>query len=289
MSFGSPYLTLPDFTYHKASSVDEVIALLKEHGDEAKVMAGGVGLIAFMKERLMSPAHIIDVKGVAELKQLRYAPSRGLSVGASVTYEELVSSDVLKEKYSVLHEAVSRTGDPMIRARATLVGNVCEAIPWIDSAPALISLDASVEIAGVRGKRTVPVSGFIRGPVDIDLEPDEFVTGIQIPDPVRGTRGAFEKFTGGSEFAVASVAVTLASENKRKKARVVFGSVNSTPVRCKEAEKVLEEGELTQATIKRAAKVAAESVECVSDVLASTEYRKHLVELVTLQALWRLL
>lgn len=289
MSFGSAYLTLPDFTYHKASSVDEVIALLKEHGDEAEVMAGGVGLIAFMKERLLSPAHVIDVKDVKELRQIRYTGGKSLSVGAAVTLEEVAANRVVKERFTALHEAASRTADPMIRARATLVGNVCEAIPWVDSPPVLMALDASLGIVGANGRRMSPVAGFIKGPVDIDLASDEFVTEIEIPDVARAGSSAFEKFTGGSEFALASVAMSLSSENKKRRARVIFGSVNSTPVRCLEAEKVLEESELSQATIRNAAEVASEKVECVSDVLASTEYRKHLIKVITVKALGRLL
>lgn len=289
MSFGSPYLTLPDFTYHRASNIDEVLALLIEHGDEARVMAGGVGLIAFMKERLMSPSHVIDVKDVKELKQLQYVSGEGLSIGASVTYEELTSSQILRERFTALHDAATKTADPMIRARATMVGNLCEAIPWIDSAPNLIAFDASVEVIGPTGKRTVPVASFIKGPVDIDLASDEFVMRIIVPDPAPGTKSAFEKFTGGSEFALASAAVTLATVNRKRKARMVFGSVNSTPIRCPDAEKVLEEGELVQATIKRAAEVASGRVDCFSDVLASSEYRRHLVEVVALKALWRVM
>jgi carbon-monoxide dehydrogenase medium subunit len=285
MSFGSAYLTLPDFAYHRPSTVGEVIALLKEHGDEAKIMAGGVGMIAFMKERLMSPAHLIDIKGVTELKQVQQIPGKGLRIGAAVTYEELGSSDALRTRYNVLHEVVRRTGDPMIRARATLVGNLCEAIPWIDSAPALIALEATVEISGSKGKRTVPAEGFIKGPVDIDLQADEFVTAIELPERNGSARGAFEKFTAGSEFSVASVAVTLLPG---KSARMVFGSINSTPVRSKHAEKMVGGGDLSQATVKSAAKAASEEVECVSDVLATSEYRKHLVEMLTLKALWRL-
>lgn len=285
MSFGSAYLTLPDFTYHRPSSVGEVIALLKEHGDEAKIMAGGVGMIAFMKERLMSPSHLIDVKGVEELRRIQQVPGKGLRVGAAVTYLDLEASDALRTKYSVLHEVVKRTGDPMIRARATLVGNLCEAIPWIDSAPALFALEATVEIVGPRGKRTVPAEGFIRGPVDIDLRPDEFVTAIELPERNESARGAFEKFTAGSEFSVASVAVTLLPS---KTAKLVFGSVNTTPVRSREAERIVGGADLTKATVKRAAKAASEEVECVSDVLATSGYRKHLVEMLTLKALWRL-
>ena len=135
----------------------------------------------------------------------------------------------------------------------------------------------------------MPVSNFIRGPVDIDLASDEFVTRIIVPDASPGMKSAFEKFTGGSEFALASVAVTLSTASKKRRARMVFGSVNSTAIRCSDAEKVLEEGEFTRATVKRAAEVASQTVDCFSDVLATSEYRRHLVEVVTLKALWRLL
>jgi carbon-monoxide dehydrogenase medium subunit len=286
MSFGSPYTTLPDFEYHKASSVDEVIKLLKEFGDEAEVMAGGVGLMAFMKERLLSPSHLVDIKDVKELRQIGYVRGKGLSIGASVTIEEVAANQDIKAKFQALHEAASKTADPMIRSRATLVGNLCEAIPWVDSPPVLMALDATVEIAGPSGRRSVPVDGFIRGPVDIDLGPDEFVTRIDLPDQT--LRSAFEKFTGGSEFALASVAVAVSSGAGKRKARVVFGSVNSTPVRCLEAEQVLQEVELSQPIIRKAAEVVFEKVECVSDVLANADYRKHLVRVITTKALGRL-
>jgi aerobic carbon-monoxide dehydrogenase medium subunit len=286
MSFGSPYVTLPDFTYHRPKTLDETMALLKEHGDQAKVMGGGVGLIAFMKERLMSPAHIIDVKGVAELRRVERAPGKGLTVGAGVSIAELLEGGSLAG-YSVLREALERVADPMIRLRATLVGNLCEAIPWVDSPPALISLDSTVEIAGPNGRRTLPVSGFIRGPVDIDLNPDEIVTGVSIPDP-RGTMSAFEKFTGGSEFSLASVAVAIFNGGKKKGAKVVYGAVNSTPVRCEEAEQALADG-VTPASMRKAADVASEKVECVDDVLATAAYRRHLVRVITTKVLRRMM
>ncbi|MDG6898343.1 MAG: xanthine dehydrogenase family protein subunit M [Nitrososphaerota archaeon] len=285
MSFGSAYLTLPDFQYHRPSSVEEVVALLKQHGDEAKIMAGGVGMIAFMKERLMSPAHLIDVKGVDALKRVQQLQGRGMRIGAAVTYSELGSNEALKKEYPILHEVVRKTADPMIRARATLVGNVCEAIPWIDSAPALIALEAALEIVGPNGRRSVSVEEFIRGPVDIDLRSDEFVTAVELPERNASARGAFEKFTAGSEFSVASVAVALLPG---KGARVVFGSVNSTPIRSREAEKVIAGGELSRTIVRKAARAASEEVDCVSDVLATSGYRKHLVEVLASRALGRL-
>ncbi|MGD0318505.1 MAG: xanthine dehydrogenase family protein subunit M [Nitrososphaerales archaeon] len=287
MSFGSPYTTLPDFTYHRPKTLDEVLSLLKEYGDDAKIMGGGVGLIAFMKERLMSPGHVIDIKGVKELREVKHTAGRGLRIGASVSISELVEDGVLRDDYTVLHEALAKAADPMIRGRATLVGNLCEAIPWVDSPPALGALDASVEIAGADGTRSVPVSGFIRGPVDIDLGPTEVVTALEIPR-VQGRRSAFEKFTAGSEFSVASVAVALWPEGEKRGAKVIYGAVNSTPVRCEEVERLLGK-ELTRASVRKAADIASEKVECVSDVLATAEYRKHLVKVITVKALGRLL
>ncbi len=287
MSFGSPYTTLPDFEYHRPTSLDEALALLKQYGDEAKLMGGGVGLIAFMKERLMSPAHVIDVKEVKELKMLDNAPGKGLSIGSAVTLSELLEGGVLKKDYTVLHEALARVADPMIRRRATLVGNLCEAIPWVDSPPALIALDATVAVAGPDGRRKVPVSGFIRGPVDIDLGPSEMVTAVDIPQ-AKGAHSAFEKFTGGSEFSLASVAVMVSNGEKNRLARVVYGSVNSTPFRSGEVEEAIRDG-ITPGSVRKAADLASEKVECVDDVLATAAYRKHLLKVITTKVLRRMM
>jgi len=287
VSFGSPYTTLPDFEYHKPTSLEEALGMLKQYGDEAKLMGGGVGLIAFMKERLMSPAHVIDLKEVKELKLLDVAPGKGLSIGAAVTLSELLEGGMLKRDYTVLHEALAKVADPMIRRRATLVGNLCEAIPWVDSPPALIALDASIAIAGPDGRRAVPVSGFIRGPVDIDLGPSEIVTAVDIPQ-AKGALSAFEKFTGGSEFSLASVAVMMSNSGRNRRARVVYGSVNSTPVRSADVEEAIRDG-ITPGSVRKAADLASEKVECVDDVLATAAYRKHLLKVITTKVLRRMM
>ncbi len=287
MSFGSPFLTLPDFTYHKPAKIEDVLSLLKEYGDEAKIMGGGVGLLAFMKERLMSPAHVIDIKGVKQLRQLEYESGKGLTVGACVTLADLAESDVVNKRYTALHEAVTGAADPMIRGRATLVGNLCEAIPWVDSPPALIALDASVEIVGPEGKRRVSAENFIRGPVEIDLQPGEFVSYAHLPEGPNLRRSTFQKFSAGAEFSIASVAASVVLEKKRR-AKLVYGGVGPVPVRSLEAEKVITEEEVTEASINRASQAAAATVQCVSDVLASSDYRRHLVQVLTTKALRRI-
>lgn len=284
MSFGSPYLSLPDFTYHRPTEILEVIELLKKHGDEAKIMGGGVGLLAFMKERLMSPSHIIDIKGVEKLGQIKELDGGGLEIGACVTLSMVAENDTVRERYAALHKAVSGAADPMIRGRATLVGNLCEAIPWVDSPPALISLDATVEIVGPGGRRSVPAENFVKGPVDIDLREGEFVTGIRLPPREPSQRSTFQKFTAGAEFSIASVAASV-DFGKKRRANLIYGGIASTPLRCTQAEKAILDGGVSEASIKRAAEVAGESLDCVSDVLASAEYRKHLVQVLTVKAL----
>ena len=286
MSFGSPYFTLPDFTYHKPAEIEEVLQLLMTHGDEAKIMGGGVGLLAFMKERLMSPSHVIDIKGVKQLRQLRYASGRGLTVGACVTLADVAESDDVRERYTALHEAVSGAADPMIRGRATLVGNLCEAIPWVDSPPALIALDATVDILGPKGKRRVSAENFIKGPVEVDLNPAEFVSHLRLPDAPKLRRSTFQKFSAGAEFSIASVAASVLLEKKRR-VKLVYGGVGAVPVRSREAEQIIAEAEISEASISKAGQVAGETVECVSDVLASSDYRKHLVQVLTTKALRR--
>jgi len=287
MSFGSPFLTLPEFKYERPETLDVVLRLLGENGENAKVMAGGVGLLAFMKERLMAPAMVVDIKNVKELRRMEYTRSRGLSVGAAVTLEELSKNETVRSKYSCLHEAVSRAADPIIRGRATLVGNLCEAIPWVDSPPALIALGASVEISKRAGSREVRVEDFIRGPVDVDLNPGEMVVAVNIPDPASYSRSAFEKFSAGAEFSIASVAVHVEGRGADRISRIVYGAVSSKPARCLEAEKVLAQNEPSPSTFRIVAKAASENLELVSDVLASAEYRRHLVEVITMKALRR--
>ncbi len=288
MSFGSPYVTLPDFVYHRPKSIKEAIEILAAHGDEAEIMAGGVGLISFMKERLMSPGHVVDVRGVKELGEIKYEKGRGLKVGAAVTIADVAADDRVRARYAALYEATSKIADPTIRKRATLVGNVCEAIPWVDSPPALISLGARLEIVGPKGARSAAVEDFIKGPVDVDLGEAEIVVAVGVPD-FEGGKSAFEKFNAGSEFSIASVAASLTAEKGKRKARIVYGAVASTPVRCTPAEKIIEDEGLTGSAQRRAAETASENVECMSDVLATGEYRKHLIQLITMKALGRMM
>ncbi|MCL7402007.1 MAG: xanthine dehydrogenase family protein subunit M [Thaumarchaeota archaeon] len=285
MSFGAPYLTLPEFTYHKPKSLKEALQLLNEFRDEAKVMAGGVGLIAFMKERLMTPNHVIDIKDIPELRSIEYKKGEGLKIGATVTMSELEKNDIVREKYVALYQAVKVAADPIIRNRATLAGNICEALPWVDGPVPLIAFNAELEIMSINNVRRMPISEFIKGPVEISLEPNEMVTSIRLPDLPPEAKSLFMKFNTGSEFALATVAAYVLDSKKPRDIRLVYGAVSTKPVRAYEAEKIILSSRNISEAIVLAAEKASKEIDIVSDVLASEDYRRHLVKLLTINVL----
>jgi len=285
VSFGAPYFTLPEFTYHKPKTLREALELLEKHGEEAKVMAGGVGLIAFMKERLMAPSHVVDIKSIPELKSIEHKEGEGLSIGAAVTLDEVASTPLVRERFTALHDAARNAADAIIRRRATLVGNLCEAIPWVDSPPALIALGAEVEVASIGGGRRIPVERFIKGPVEIDLNPGELVVRVRVPDPPKQARSMFIKYNAGSEFALVNVAGYVVFDGVVKDVRLVYGAIGPTPQRASKAEEVLKRNGDLRDLITEAAEVASDTLEPSSDVLASEEYRRHIIKTITVRIL----
>lgn len=285
MSFGSPYFTLPEFTYHKPKTLREALELLDTYKDEAKVMAGGVGLIAFMKERLMSPSHVIDIKEIPELKSVEYKEGVGLKIGAAVTLSELETNEIIKKKYTALYQAIKEAADPIIRNRATLVGNICEALPWVDGPIPLIAYNAKVEVKSLNNVRLIPVSDFIKGPVEIDLAPNEIATSIHVPDLPPESKSIFLKFNTGSEFALATMAAHVVGNLKPREVCLVYGAVSTKPVRASEAERIILTSENIGEAIVEAAEKASQEIDVVSDVLASEDYRRHLIKVLTINAL----
>ena len=154
---------LPKFDYFAPQTLQETFELLEKHGREAKLLAGGTDLIVSLRAREQRPKSLIDIKGVKELHELSFDEKRGLTVGAAVNLNKLIHYEAASKNYPLLKEAVSTIGDYEIRNRATLVGNICNGSPAADSAPALLVLDANVNIASQQGKRTIPLREFYTG------------------------------------------------------------------------------------------------------------------------------
>jgi xanthine dehydrogenase FAD-binding subunit len=283
---------LPKFDYFAPQTLQETFELLEKHGKDAKLLAGGTDLIVSLRAREQRPKSLIDIKGVKELHELSFDEKRGLTVGAAVNLNKLIHNDAVSKNYPLLNEAVSTIGDYEIRNRATLVGNICNGSPAADSAPALLVLDANVNIASQKGKRTVPVREFHTGVKKTVLANNELVTSISVPTPPKGYKGGYLKGrrTVGEDLTVVGVGGLVTPGSKGgKSVRLAYASVAPTPVRALEAEKVFESNKPLNDLLDQAMPIVRKTVSPISDVRGGKDYRMNLVEVLTrrlLRQLW---
>jgi carbon-monoxide dehydrogenase medium subunit len=282
---------LPRFEYHAPASLPEALELLSRWGEKAKVFAGGTDLLVSMKKREVLPNHLINLKGISELKGVS-DEKEGLKIGALVTLWEIERSKTVKEKYSILWEAVSVMASPQVRTLGTIGGNLSSAVPSADTAPPLIALGASVSLKGIHGERRVRVEDFFRGPGESVLKPDEILTQILIPKPSDGSGGTYLKMMrrNALDLALVGVAVSLRLDSERKvckEARIVLGAVAPTPIRAPKAEEILIGKEMNEALAKEAGRMASEEARPISDVRASMEYRQTIISILTKRALMK--
>jgi len=282
---------LPKFDYFAPETLQETLELLDRHGQESKLMAGGTDLIVSLRAREQRPKNVIDVKGVKELHELSYDEKRGLSVGAAVTLNRLIHHDAVSKNLPILTEAVSTIGDFEIRNRATLAGNICNASPAADSAPALLVLEANVNVASRERKRTVPIGDFFTGVKKTVLANSEMVTSINVSTPPKGSVGGYLKArrTVGEDLAVVGLGGLVTSTGKGSKSvRLAYASVAPTPVRAFEAEKIFESSKPLDELLDQAMPIVRKTVSPISDVRGGKEYRVNLVEVLTKRLLRRL-
>ena len=260
---------LPKFDYFAPQTLQETFELLEKHGKDAKLLAGGTDLIVSLRAREQRPKSVIDIKGVKELHELSFDEKRGLTVGAAVNLNELIHYDAVSKNYQLLNEAVSTIGDYEIRNRATLVGNICNGSPAADSAPALLVLDAKVNIVNQKGKRTDLVRELHTGVKKTVLANNELVTSISVPTPPKGYKGGYLKGrrTVGEDLAVVGVGGLVAPvSNGGRSVRLAYASVAPTPVRAFEAEKVFESNKPLGDLLEQAMPIVRKTVSPISAV-----------------------
>ncbi len=260
------------FDYARADSVDHAISLLTEHGDEAKLLAGGHSLLPMMKLRLAVPTVLIDVRRIAEASYVR-VDGDVVAVGALTRHRDLIESDVLRSEAPLIATVAAYVGDPQIRNRGTIGGSLAHADPAADLPAAVLAADATLVLRGPDGQREVAAAEFFTGYFETALAEDEMLIEIRVPRT--GASGAhYEKFTRrANDWAIVGVA-TVAG-------RVALANMGSTPLRATAVEAALAEG----ATIADAAQLAADGTAPVEDMNADAEFRKHLARVLTRRAL----
>jgi carbon-monoxide dehydrogenase medium subunit len=266
------------FDYEVATSAQHALTLLAEHGEDAKLLAGGHSLLPMMKVRLAQPAVLIDIARVAELSGIR-ADGDEVVIGATTRHADLVNSQVLAAEAPILAYAAAQVGDPQIRHRGTIGGSVAHADPSADLPMTLLALGATIEITGPAGTRAVSIDDFFTGPFESVLQPDEILSAIRVPRASAGQAGAgqawgYQKFVRrANDWAIVGVAACGG--------RVALASMGGTPLRAHATEEALRSG----ASIEEAAQLAAVGTSPGSDFHADTDFREHLARVLTKRAL----
>ena len=272
------------FEYIAPRTVGEAVKALAEHGN-AMVLAGGTDMLVRMKSRALRPDAVVDIKRVSGLDALRFDRKAGLTIGATVTLRQVELSQQVWRHFPALAQGVAVIGSVQIRNLATVVGNVCNAAPSADSVPGLIAHGAKARIVGPAGRRTMLVENLLVGPGRTALRPGELVTGIQIPPASSRTGSAYTRQTPRMAMDIAVVGVgarvTLAPRTGVcEDVRIVMGAVAPTPLRAREAEKVLKGEKPTTRLIEEAAERSAGAAKPIGDVRGSAAYRQEIVRVL---------
>lgn len=276
------------FAYHRPTSVKQAVGLLGNLGEDARAIAGGHSLIPMMKLRLASPAHLVDLGGVADLKGVR--EDRGdVVIGATTTQHELISSELLSNKVPILREASLLIADPQVRYLGTIGGNVANGDPGNDMPAVMMCLGATYHVVGKAGERRIAAREFYQGAYFTALEPGEIVTAIHIPVPAAGHGYAYEKLKRKiGDYATAAAAVVLTmSGSKVASCSVGLTNVAETPLWAESATKILTGSELDSATVKKAVAAAESITSPASDGRGPAAYRTKMAGVMLARALAR--
>lgn len=285
---------LPRFDYLAPDKLKEVLSLIAEkEQDEFLLYAGGTDVIPKLKRRLIKrPKVLIDLKRISDLDYISYDTEKGLKIGALATVASVSNSPIARKCFPVLSLAANSIAATQIQNRATVVGNICNAVPSADSAPALLTLKASLVCVSIRGERVIPLEEFFIGPNQSVLKKDEIVKEIRIPNLPKHSKSTYIKLSPRKkmDLAVVGVAVVVLPENGIcKDIRIGLGAVAPTPIRARKAEEGLMGRELNRETIKHCSETAADESRPIDDHRASAYYRKAMVRVLVQRAIGKIL
>ena len=321
-------MSLPEFKLLRPRTVAEAIELLAKHAPDVQVIAGGTDLIPSLRQKLFAPHHVVDIRGIGELRGIRPQSCGGVVIGALTTLTEIERSDFLRQHYLVLAEAAATVASPILRTMGTLGGNICldtrclwynQSLTWRkgcgfcikkdgnichvapggdtcwaafsgDTPPALLCLEAEIEIAGATGTRRLPLRDFYTGVGDNyrKLEKNELVIRILLPQSSADWRGVYRKLRirGSIDYPLAGVAVALRRSNGHvEDARIALTAVNAAPVLVKGIREVLSGQALDEARAENAAELAARTAKPLTTSALTPEYRREMIRVFTRRAL----
>jgi len=275
---------IKDFEYFSPKTLEEALTLLDKYQDECKVIAGGQSLLILMRQGLVAPEHLVDIKGITELDYIHAKAKEGLKIGALTTHRAIEKSPAMQNGFKILVEMEHRLASIQTRNWGTIGGNLCHADPAGDPTSVFMALNATVSTASLKGKRDMTVEDFCLDYFETALEPDELLVEIQVPPSPPHTGTAYTKFNIiESDLATVAIAISITLDSGKdvcKDVRIVLGACGSTQMRSKQAEEVLRGKKITDNLLKEAGQVASVEAEPISDISASEEYRRELVKVL---------
>ena len=276
------------FDFYQPTTLKEASRLLKDNGPGGRLLAGGTDLVIALKEKGLLPKYLVDLKRVPGLTGIRENSGGSITIGALTTMREIEISPLITERFPFLAQSAAEVGSIQIRNRATIGGNMANATPSADTAPALIALNATAKIVGLNGERLVTLEEFFKGPGQTVMCAEEILTEIDIPKTGPRLVGEYIKFSPREMMDLAYVGIAVAYNLNDKKCdgvRIILGAVAPTPIRARRAEAVLEGQSLTATLAEKAGQVAAEEAKPISDVRSSADYRRAMVGTMTTRAI----
>ncbi len=276
------------FEYFRPQSMNEALRFLADHKKEAMILAGGTDVINGLRTGKQAAKYLVDIGHLADMKGIHPADD-GLFIGALAKVRDIERSPLLVDGWRVIAQAAGTLASAQIRNLATIGGNICNASPSADMAPALLVLDSMAEIAGIEERHRVPLDQFFKGPGKTILAPGQILIGFHVGRQLPNTAGYYIKrgVRRAMDCAIVGVAALAStSDGHLSKVRIALGAVAPTPFRAYKAEQfILEQGDLDQTTISKAARIASEACRPIDDVRSRAWYRRRMVEVETNRAL----
>lgn len=272
------------FEYLKPDSIKETISILSRYGGKAQILNGGTDLIVGIRDKIIQPEYVVDIKAIPQLNKITYSEQDGLHIGATVTLNEISDSKVVQRNYPILAEACKTVGSYQVRNRATLVGNICNASPAADTAPPLLVLEARVNIIGpTGGEKIVPINEFFTGVKKNILKRGEIVTSVTVPPVKDEWTGVYLKQGRRKDVDLATVGVAVVCI--RNEVRIALGAVAPIPIRAFKTEELLSGKTIDESILEKAGKSALTEVSPISDVRSSQEYREEIIKVLVRRAI----
>ncbi len=276
------------FDYLEPESLQEACALLDQHGDDARLIAGGTALIIWMRQRLLNPKVVISLQKIPNLSYIRFDKADGLRIAAVACHRDIELASEVRQYYPLLHETFRKVAQPRIRNMGTIGGNLCQGDPLTDPGASLIALDAEVILAGSKGKRTLPLEEFFVDYYETALQAGEILTEVHVPPPKKAIRWAHIKFTPRSleDFATVGVALAIETEdNLCRDIRLALNSAGPKIFRAKKAEEIIRGQRLTEKLVAETAEAASAEADPIEDVRGSAEYKREMVKVMVRRAI----